>query len=165
MRITDRDVAIFKFINEFGFCEIRQIEKKFNVTRSRGYKIMERLVKAGLVNHKRVFHGAFGVFYLTKAGTKYTDLPPIKNIPKNNYEHQLAIFDAYFQIMEQHPYAYWVGERRIKREKFMDGIGKRGHLADAMLLMPDEKKIAIEVELTRKSKEQLRDIFKGYGGQ
>lgn len=164
MKMTERDVQILKFINEFGFCEIKQIENKFKIKKVRGYQIMKRLVDAGLVTHEMVFYGAHGVFYLTKEGAECTDLPPIKNIPKDNYEHQLAVIDIYFKLKEQHPEAEWIGERRIKRDKYMKGLGKTGHVADGMLIFPDGKEIAIEVELTMKSKRRLTDILKNYSG-
>ena len=166
MLLTKRDLAILNFINEFGFCEIIQIEKKFHFKRPRAYKIIQRLVKEGLVIHKRIFHGTYGVFYLPRKGAKYTDLPIVKKIPKDNYTHQLAIIEVYFDLTQQYPHATWLSERRLKQQKFIKGWGKqRGHLADGMLLMPDNKKIAIEVELTMKSKERLKNIFKGYAGQ
>lgn len=55
MKLTDRDVDILRFINDFGFCEILQIEKRFGVKRPRSYQIMSRLVKAGLVKHDGLF--------------------------------------------------------------------------------------------------------------
>lgn len=164
MQLTTRDIEILEFINEFGFCEMPQIMKRFGLTRARGYQIMKRLTNAELILHERIFHGGHGVFYLTRKGAECTDLPPIKNIPKDTYEHQLAIIEVYFKLREQYPEAEWIGERRIKREKFMGGIGKKGHLADGILLFPDHKEIAIEVELTMKSKKRLEDIIWGYFG-
>lgn len=56
----------------------------------------------------------------------HTDLPCIKNIPKDNYEHQLTIIDVHFQLTMQYPDASWISERRIKQEKFMkSGFGKK----------------------------------------
>lgn len=165
MQLTVRDVEILRFINEFGFCEIKQIEKRFGVRKTRGYQIMKRLVDAKFVIHEIVFHGAHGIYYLTKKGADCTDLPPIKNIPKDNYEHQLAVIDIYFKLKEQHPTAEWIGERRIKRDKYIKGLGKRGHIPDGMLLFPDDKEVAIEVELTMKSKRRLFEILGGYSGR
>lgn len=168
MQVTQRDVAILKFINEFGFCEIRQIEKQFGIKKARTYKIMQRLVKGGLMNHKRVFYGQHGVFYLSIRGARYTDLPVIKNIPTSTYDHQLSIVEIYIKLIQQYPDADWVSERRLKHEKFTNGVGKRGkkdHLADGMLIFPDQKKIAVEVELTLKSKDRLSTILRGYAAQ
>lgn len=162
MQTTRRDIEIMKFINEFGFCEIKQIEKQFNLKKSRSYQIMQRLATAKYVKHEMVFYGTHGIYYLTKEGADCTDLPKIKNIPKDNYEHQLAIIDVYFKLKKSYPQAEWIGERRIKRDKFMKGLGKTGHVADGMLLFPDNTEIAIEVELSMKSKKRLAEIFKNY---
>src|SRR3989338_10908410 len=101
MQFTERDIEILEFINEFGFCEMPKIEKRFGLKKPRGYQIIRRLVKAELVIHQRVFHSNHGVFYLTKRGAKCTDLPPIKNIPKDIYAHQLTIIDVYFKLIKQ----------------------------------------------------------------
>lgn len=162
MQITERDIEIIRFINDFGFCEIKQIEKQFGITKSRGYQIMKRLVNANLVIHEKVFHGAHGIFYVTKLGSECTDLPPIKNIPKDNYQHQLAIIEMFLKLKDQYPEAEWISERRIKRDKYRKGLGKRGHIPDGMLIFPDNKEVAIEIELTLKSKRRLKEIFHTY---
>lgn len=55
MLLTDRDREIMRFINQFGFCEMKQIEKMFCLRKPRNYKVMQRLVKAELVNMKEFF--------------------------------------------------------------------------------------------------------------
>lgn len=162
MQVTERDVEIMKFINEFGFCEILQIEKKFSMKKSRCYQVMKRLVSDNLVIHQKIFHAAHGIFYLTKKGALYTDLPPLFNIPKDNYAHQLAVIEIYFNLSKQYPLAEWVGERRLKRDKHVTSYRKKIHLADGMLLFPDGKEVAIEVELTMKSKRRIFEILSGY---
>lgn len=42
------------------------------------------------------------------------------------------------------------------------GRGREKHIADALFYLDDTKPIAIEVELTMKSKRRLEDIFSGY---
>jgi hypothetical protein len=63
------------------------------------------------------------------------------------------------------PEAQWVSERRLKRDRFAKGIGRTGHIADGLLVFPDDRHIAIEVELTMKGKLRLEKIFRAYGGQ
>lgn len=71
MIMTESDIEIRKFINDFGFCEISQIEKRFQLNRPRNYKIMQRLVKADFVMHQRVFNNNFGIFYLSNIGAQF----------------------------------------------------------------------------------------------
>lgn len=62
-----------------------------------------------------------------------------------------------------HPEALWISERRLIRDKFEDGrMGRYGHIADGLLLLPEGKNVAIEVELTMKGKCKLTDIFSDY---
>lgn len=164
MKLTQRDIEILKFINEFGFCEIKHIEKKFDLKKPRSYQVMNRLTNENLVFHKRIFHGRNGIFYLSRKGAVYTDLPAIVNIPIAIYEHQLAIIEIHFKLLEQYPEAEWFSERRLNREKSANGIGQRGHISDGLLILPDNKKFAIEVELTMKGKLRLQGILRAYGG-
>ena len=166
MKMTQRDVEILKFINEFWFCEITQIEKKFNLKQPRSYQIMNRLVRADLVIHKKIFHGRKGIFYLSKLGASYTDLPQMTNLPVAIYDHQLAIIELHFKLMHLFPNAEWVSERRLIQDKFAMGrMGRKGHISDGLLLFPDDKKVAIEVELSMKGKSRLQKILGCYSGQ
>ncbi len=165
MKLIQRDLEIMRFINEFGFCEITQIEKRFGLKKPRSYQIMQRLVNEKLVIHKKIFHGRNGIFYLSKQGATHTDLPAIINVPIAVYDHQLAIIELFFKLRHQYPEAEWISERKMKHDKFSKGIGKIIHIADGMLLFPDNTQIAIEVELTMKSKHRLEQIFKAYVGQ
>ena len=165
MQITDRDIEILKFINEFGFCEMPQLEKRFSFKTPRSYKVMQRLIKAELVIHERILHNRPGVFYLTHRGAEHTDLPMIMRVPIAIYKHQITIIEAYFKFIQKFPYVQWISERRMKRDKFQDGIGKRGHIADGILIFPDQKKIAIEIELSAKGKRRISEIFRNYGAQ
>jgi len=165
MRMTERDIEILKFINEFGFCEMPQLEERFGFKTPRSYKVMQRLIKAELVVHERFLHNRPGVFYVTHRGAQHTDLPPIIRVPLAAYQHQITIIKAYFKLIHKFPDAKWISERRMKHDKFQDGIGKRGHIADGMLIFPNQKKIAIEIELSAKGKRRLTDIFRSYGTQ
>lgn len=91
--------------------------------------------------------------------------PSIKTISLGIYNHQLTIIEVYIKLMQQYPDALWISERYLKREKFMKGIGKRSHIADGMLIFPDQKQIAIEVELTTKGESRLHQILKCYASQ
>lgn len=165
MKMTKRDIEILEFINEFWFCEITQIEKKFDLKKPRSYQIMQRLVREKLVIHEKVFHGRNGIYYLSKQGASYFDLPAMSNVPIAIYDHQLAIIDVHFKLMHLYPDAQWISERRLKRERFAKGIGMLGHISDGLLVFPDDRQIAIEVELTMKGKLRLEKIFKAYASQ
>lgn len=103
------------------------------------------------------------MYSVTNYGATCTDLPPLQNIPKDNYIHQLTVMNVYFQIKNQFPGAVWLSERRIKREKNDYCVGNRvKHLADGIVILPDAKEVAVEVELTMKSQKRLKEIIQGY---
>lgn len=163
MKLTERDIEIMKFINEFGFCEMPHIENRFDIKKPRSYQIIKRLIDAELINHRRVFYGRHGMLYLSRQGAAYSDLPSIKSTPKDIYIHQVLVLNIHLQLREEYPNAIWVSERRIIHDKFMKGISKDdNHLPDGILILPDLKQIAIEVELSMKSKKRLEDILWDY---
>ncbi len=166
MQLTERDIRILHFINDFGFCEMPQIEKMFGLVKRRSYQIIQRLTASGLVKHERVFHGRHGIYRLTKKGASHTDLPALARISLAHYNHSLAVLDVYLYLRTNHPNAEWLSERHLIQEKYFDGLGKRGHLPDGILLLPgDDKKIAIEVELRTKAKARIESILKWYTTQ
>ncbi len=163
MLLTDRDMEILNFINQFGFCEMPHIEKMFKLKKPRNYKVMQRLVKAGLVIHEYILRNRHGIYRLTREGAECTDYPMLKYVSLGSYLHQLTVVDVYLKLMERFPDATWISERSLKRDQYVKGSFVRyGHVADGLLLLPDDKKIAIEVELTMKGKDRLGKIVHSY---
>jgi hypothetical protein len=165
MMHKSRDMRIIKFINEFGFCELPQIQKQFALSKHRAYKVMQRLVEREYVMHERVFFHRHGIYRATRLGAQFTDVPMLDKVPVGIYEHQLAVIEIYIKLMREYPDATWLTERVLRRTGYMPGKGRDKHYADALMSMPDGRQIAIEVELTMKSKRRLEDIFKRYMSQ
>lgn len=165
MRITKRDIEIMRFINEFGFCITPHLERRFAIRNWRVYQLMKRLVDAGFVQQRRIFHGQPNVYYLTNEGAEFTDLPAIDRISSGTYEHQIAMTSVAIKLLELYPMATWVSERKLKYDKFFLGIGVRGHISDGVIILPDNRQISIEIELTLKGKHRLEGILKSYASQ
>jgi hypothetical protein len=164
-QLTKRDIAILQFVNTFGFCTLPHLEQHFALKSRRAYQLMQRLIQVGYIQHQRIFHAQHGIYYLTDQGATCTDLPAIDKIPIGIYYHQLRIIDVYLKLRQQYPHADWVSERYLKHEKFYKGIGQPGHTADGILRFTDGKYVAIEIELSLKSKNRLSHILKFYGSQ
>ena len=164
MKLTERDIGILKFINEFGFSEMPQIERRFGLKKPRSYQLLTRLVEEGYVKHERVFHGRHGIYRLSRKGAKLTHLPPLARVPLANYKHDITLMEVYLRLREQYPQALWISERELKRDKYFDGVGKFGHLSDGLLVFKDGKRIAVEVELSLKSRNRVEQILRWYGG-
>lgn len=165
MILTERDVKILRFINDFGFCELRQIMRYFDINQSNAYKIMKRLCKHELVRHERLYLRKPGVYQLSRQGAAYTELPSLKKLPESLYQHQLKIVDVFIQLQKLHLGSYWLSERHLLKNRTREEIKKKIHIPDGMLIFPDKKPIAIEVELTLKAEKRLDKILRWYAGK
>lgn len=161
-RLRERDVEILRFINEFGFCELEHLKEWFSIKRSYCYEVMQRLCRYELVVRDEVYVRKAGVYRLTKEGAAHTDLLPLPRISKHQYEHQTKLIEVFIKLKRKYPEAYWFSERRLLRDRSRRDIINKKHIADGLLLFPDEREIAIEVELSLKGKNRLEKIFKGY---
>jgi hypothetical protein len=165
MQLTERDISILKFINQFGFCEIQHIQRRFFLKIPRSYQIMQRLVKAGLIKHVRVFFSHPGFFLLSDKGAYYTELPALDHITLGNYLHYLTIIEVYLRLNQRYSNIEWISERELIHNKLIGEFSKRWHIADGILIFSDDRKIAIEVELNFKGMHRTEQILKEYSAQ
>lgn len=163
--ITERDVQILQFVNQFGFCQMPHISQRFQLNKPRNYQVVGKLVDQGLLRHEFLFHRQHGVYRTSNRGAKLTNLPSLKKIPTGIYDHEMTLIDLYFQITALHPTATWISERELVWDKFSQGVGKKGHVADGMLVFPEGKKVAVELELTRKGERRIGRILNYYAKQ
>tara|TARA_R110000868_G_scaffold207266_7_gene456253 strand:+ start:105 stop:722 length:618 start_codon:yes stop_codon:yes gene_type:complete len=163
--IKERDVAILKFINQFGFCEMPHLDRQFNLHKPYNYELLKKLINKGLIEHEPMFYQRHGIYRLTTEGAKHTNLPRLKKVPLWKYEHEMQLIQVYFELMRRYRQATWISERMLLRDKYCGGVGKTGHVADGLLIFPDDKKIAIEVELSLKGRDRSEKILKQYSTQ
>lgn len=165
MRITERDIKTFRWINGWGFVKIEQIAKYWRVTYPAAQARVLKYQREDLCTLERVFYGESGAVKLTKKCIDLIgdDLPVLKNIRVGTYKHDLKVVDVYLEsgLIESNP------ERRIRRELMSGGVDKKRanlHVPDFEVKDPDKegKLIAFEIELTRKKKERLSKILKFY---
>jgi hypothetical protein len=152
------------FIHEFGFCEIQHIMQRFNMKRTSSYEQMKLLIRFGMVENKKVLPDFPSVYLLTTKAGRYigSDLPIMPYVPIHHYTHYRDVLKVYLQLREKFPEYAWTTERRLLRQKLENSTNHKEHLPDGMLVLPDEKRIAIEVERSAKGKERLLTILTDY---
>ena len=165
MKLTDRDIEILGFISDCGYCSTLHLTNFLSVKRARIYQLMKRLVQCKFVIKEYLLQGHPAIYYLTSEGASFTELPLIDYISLGTYRHQIIMINVALKLMQVHPEAVWVSERHLKYDKFCNGIGKRGHVADSLLVFPDDRQVAIEVELSVKGKQRIEGIIKSYASQ
>lgn len=162
-RLTDRDVEILSFVNSFGYCDVFQLMKRFEVKKTWMYKSIGKLIEMGLVKHSFILNSRHRIYLLTNKGAKYTDLPAVDHVTVGQYRHHGVLIDVYLKLRKQYLDSEWVSERSLLQEKFSNGLGKKGHVSDGILILPDKRKIAIEVEISNKAKYRIEKILRSYG--
>lgn len=162
MMITKRDVDLMQWINAMGFVTIGLIAKKLKIALPTAYARIRKLTNHGYLYHERIFFGLPGVYYLTSKGIDCSGsaLPGLRRISRGTYQHDLTLALLSLKLADQFGCEY-ISERSLKYEKMKDGIGIPGHIPDGMLLL-ENKKIAIEVELSKKGARRLQKIMQEY---
>lgn len=162
MKLTERDLRILQFINIFGFCETQHLSELFKISSKRTNQLTKRLANDGYLIKERLFHNQSAIYRLTLKGAQLTTLPPLSKISLGSYHHTIALIIVYLKVLKKYPNCTWIGERYLLNQKFESGVGKKGHIADALLRI-DDKTVALEIELSLKSVERLLAIIREYG--
>lgn len=162
IQITERDVGLLREINRYGYADASFISKKFHMKLPRVYRRLRKLTHHGYLKHTRFTFSRQGVYSVTHDGVLLIKdvLPVLRRISQANCAHQLAVLHASLALTCQHN-AEFLTERILRHQ--LDGSRDKllNHLCDGVLLLAD-KKIAIEVELTHKSKRRIHNILNGY---
>ena len=162
IRLTQRDINLMRWINEVGFATNEHIALCFQFSQNAAYKRAARLIKAGYLLHDHVFHGVPGVYRLSQKGiyVSGSHLPRLHKIPIATYYHDLAAIKLGLTLVNQLG-GKFTPERVLRYEEGQNRFGLSGHITDGLLAF-DDKEIAIEIELNKKSKRRRDQIFKHY---
>lgn len=151
-----RDVEVLCWLAEQYAARVDQLQVLLGCRERQAQRVVARLRAHGLVWSKRltgheppwVTPTALGL-QLTHTGFRLW-APGLTLLA-----HTAAVNDVRLHIQSRSPSSVWTSERQLAREK-----GTRGHLPDAVVLT-DGQRVAIEVELTPKSKRRTIAIING----
>lgn len=76
------------------------------------------------------------------------------------YQYTKLIVDLSLKLTQMYQVPF-IPESELRLDMDYEGVGYRGHLCDGVLEF-DDKRIAIEVELTTKGRRRLRKIITSY---
>lgn len=124
---------------------------------SRTRAIVARWKRAGLVESRRFFAGTPNVVWPTRVGTNLVR-PSWRSRPPNLalLAHHHAVSRVRLAIEQRGHDVGWVCERTLYRQRTAHGA----HVADGAFNSSQGPVTAVEVELTLKSAERLRDIVR-----
>ena len=191
-RVTVRDKEIVRWIGRLRMASATQVAERFDLGRAVTYARLAGLVRLGLLEHARVFHGAPGVYLATRAGLAAVDLglPPAR-IDLRTYAHDLELTSLVSELEREH------GRERVSTEREMraadtplGGVPAEGprfaiplagahgqlqltpagrqrlHFPDCVVARrcggTSPGMLAVELERTAKGRARLRRILAGY---
>lgn len=180
-KITERDKEVLTWISRHSYVTVTQVEKLFGVSRQIAYRILRRLKDYGFLKNDLVLR-SLGLFYATEEGIEVAeiDLNPIQKVGNlSEIRHELMIVDLEVELLIQDKVqgvtSEWITTREIKRERYKNAEkiqsenlkhgklvkGQKDDIPDAYYTR-DGLRAAIEVELSRKHKERIKEKLKTY---
>ena len=169
MIIMDRDVKILKLVYRFKFCLGRHIKTLVEFSGMRAAdRRLKVLVEAGYLNRKKYLYGVPYLYTLTHKGRVLIGANKRENkIRLEQITHDSYVLDAVIFFKEK--YGLVLSDIESERELHIrDGFGARKHQPDFVFTY-EEKRYAVEVELTPKAKTNLeknvRDNYLNYDSQ
>lgn len=173
--VTERDVAIVRWIGRLRFAEAEQIAGRFEMDLHNAYRRLRGLIALDLVEHRRVFHAQPGAYTTTRAGLELAGLRlPPGRIDIRTYEHDRLMGDVAIALEREFGAAAMVTEREMRsvdatadppRYAVRRGASesKRAlHFPDLAVELDDGRRLAVEVELSAKGRTRLDSIVTAY---
>jgi hypothetical protein len=181
-RLTDRDVQVLAFLAEHRLALAPHVATLLTTSPATAARRLTKLASAGLVARRLPFPGEPPSFQITRTGLAVIASPlgePGHDV--REYAHDVGL--AWLWLAARGgtfgPLAEIVGERRLRsldgsREPGaaplavrLGGVGPLGrarlHYPDLVLRTADGRRIALELELTPKTRTRLETILGGYG--
>jgi predicted DNA-binding transcriptional regulator len=174
-QVTDRDLAIVRWIARQRFAEAQQIARRFAMDERNAYRRLRGLTTRGLLAQEWVLHGRPGVYFATRDGLAAIELalPPAR-IDLRTFVHDLGTAALAIELEREFGADALVTERELRsidttaeqpRYAVMRGnqTTRRGlHFPDLAVEQPDSRPLAIELELTAKGRGRLDQIVAAY---
>jgi len=169
LQLTERDYQVIRLVYRFRFCLGRHIKTlaPFSGARATDRRI-KALLEAGYLERTKYLYGVPYLYTVTHKGrmligaNKRADTIRVERI-----HHDICLLDCAVFFVCRH--GVTLGDIVTEKELHArDGFGTRRHYPDFVLLK-NGKKIAVEIELTLKSKERIykngQDNFMAYDSQ
>lgn len=182
IRITDRDRELLAFLARHRVVQAGHVATLLGVTDGRARAILTRLTDGRYVRRETVFAGQAACYRIRRKGIDVLGGGlPTPGLDLRSYEHDLGL--AWLWLAARGgtfgPLRDVVSERQLRSHDeapertepplavrlggFGPGGRERLHYPDLLLVRPDGRRIALELELTSKSRPRLERILAGYG--
>jgi hypothetical protein len=162
VRLSERDAELLLLIAEQYAVSVDQLARLIGRTHRTGRWLRDRWRKAGWVESRKLTAEGPSLVWLTAAGARLARSP--YRIWRPNAAlagHIEAVTEVRMLLEQQLRLGNWLCERSLA-QTLLSQAGARPHLPDALLKLGGEE-IAIEVELTLKSRARLDALIEELG--
>lgn len=164
MILQIRDLELLQFINKFGYVSTDHIAKLFSMTKPRVSHIINRLRDANYIKSERILINKPAIHLLRTKGAELIKANRVKKVSLQNLTHNLCVIDVYVDLKLENPEINIKSDREL-RAGITFKKQNRKHMPDLIVETEElngKSGLAIEVELTRKSKDRLKKIGRAY---
>ena len=168
MMITDRDINIMRFVNQFGFSSISIIKSTFfkHINDNSGRVMTQRrlkvLKKRGFIKEIENHLTNHNIYSITESGRSVLDargfetVKPVSQINWGEFQHDFEILKIYVRFRDL-GYLKFYTERKAKEQMPFGDL-----VPDLIMFRNDDKALMIEIELTRKTFKRMEEKLKQY---
>ncbi len=192
LRVTARDRVVLEFLAEHRLVLAGHVQALLGVSSSAATRRLRALVAAGMLSSETVFHQHPPCFQITRLGLALTGSPlPRPKLDYRSYAHDLGVAWVWLAARRGSfgPLAEMISEREMRSRDASErhdarrrGLGgarvpfgvplsrvRAGgelqlHYPDLLLVDSAGRRIAVELELTSKSRTRREKIIAGYAG-
>src|SRR5690606_2477143 len=165
VRQTARDVHLLTWLSEMYGAPLDLIERLAGVSRPRAYGLVSRWKKAGWVKSGQVDAGPAWVWPTQSTAAAYLERKVTNWRPGLARVAHLRATAAVRLHRVGADLTRWISERELTTSQFLAKGDKPGHRPDGIEVLPDGRRIAIEVELTPKNPAAAAPDHDGRAGQ
>ena len=176
--LTDRDLKIIKFILEMKFANVNDIYIRFFkakhigiecLTTRSAYRRLQLIEENGYLvsckNHlsgeKLYFPSPKGYYLILNSGIEHGSISyPIKRIDYRTFDHDHMLIQIRANIEKSENATLWKSDRYLKSNNEFNELSSLNIVPDGIYTNMQNEKIALELELTLKSKERYRTKVK-----
>ena len=163
--VTPRDEQIIRWLVRMRLATAAHIGRAFHTTPAAAARRARALCRASLLRRERVLWGLPSLYVVLPAGARLTASPLAASpaIDLAGLRHDLALVSLSLDLLEAVPGSHWISERELRRERAgEDGLGLRTHFPDGVHVLPDGRRVAVELDLTPKTGRRLGGILRYY---
>ncbi|HLX52513.1 MAG TPA: hypothetical protein VKR58_01135 [Aquella sp.] len=158
--LKPRDLEILNFIALFGYVEERHLAKLCALSLVQIKRIIGRLEEDGYVKSNKVLASSGNHVFLTAKSGKMLEVKVLGKASLNTLFHDTLLVDLYFYILNNDNINRELikTDKQLRKEFGIFNVNTQQRVSD--LFINDE--IAIELELSEKSKAKLQEIINTY---